>query len=182
MSLDNILLASFLIIVLISVDVFMVGFSYGVGRMRVGWWRLTIISAVGNLMLGAALLLGYSISTYIDNNTIRWITAIMFLMIGLFKLAATQNTNTTERAQGLKEAILLGALLAIDGLGAGFAIGLDVTLLFVICIVAISFVGDIFLFRLGQWAGQKLTTKTQLNLGWLPGVVFIVIALIQLIA
>lgn len=179
------LIAIFVIVILISIDIFMVGFSYGVSGTKIGKSRLIIISAIGNVIVGCALVLGFMISNYIT-NIVDWIAFGLFMLIGLYKLtdwyiSRKAKNKPQNKKQTWKQTITLAVILAIDGLGAGFVVGFGVTLWFVLGVVVVSFFCDIFLFRLGHTLGKKLAKKSPVELGWIPGVIFILIAVLGLL-
>jgi len=191
MTTGQILLAAFIIIVLISIDVFMVGFSYGIDKVKVSNWRLVVISLVGNIVVCLVLIFSSLISDQLSEAAIEWTAFSLFMLIGLYKLTtwyvgkrkSKKNGidlhTKAEKKQSWKEAILLGLVLAIDGVGAGFAIGFGLTLIFIFSIIAISFIVDILLFKVGQFVGAKIADKSRIDLGWLPGIIFMCVAGLQ---
>ena len=193
----DILLAAFILIVVVSIDIFMVGFSYGTVRTKIKLHRLIIISLIGNIILGAALIFGYFIVRHISEDAIKWTVFSLFMLVGIIKICTwtqSQILKKIERAedkgnpeevkpkiQSWKETIILAIILAIDGIGIGFATGLDrITWPFILAIIGVSFFTDIILFRFGQYLGIKLAKKTKFNLGWLNGTIFIALAIINL--
>jgi len=173
------LLSAFVLLVLVSIDVFMVGFTYGLSKVRVSWKKVVLISLIGNVMLGGALVFGYLIRDYITDDIIKWTVFGLFMLIGFLKLINNQNSGV--KSVGIKEAIVLGIILAIDGVGVGFAVGLDgVTMPFIFAIITLSFAVDILFFKIGQHMGGRLTKKTKFNLWWLNGVMFMLIGIVGL--
>ncbi|MCL2850806.1 MAG: manganese efflux pump [Firmicutes bacterium] len=182
----DILFASFVLLIVVSIDIFMVGFSYGANKTKIGWRRLTLVSLIGNIILGSALIFGYFIVRYIQEDAITWTVFTIFMLVGVIKLCCWMASNALEqetktRTQNWKETFLLATILAIDGIGIGFATGLDkMTLPFMFIIISISFVFDIFLFKFGEYIGNKLATKTKYNLGWVNGAMFIALAILNI--
>ncbi|MCL2846965.1 MAG: manganese efflux pump [Firmicutes bacterium] len=184
MTLFDIILSSFVLILLVSVDIFVVGFSYGTSRIRVSWKTITLISFIGNLILAAALLLGYFVGFYFSEDAISWTVFSLFMLAGLLKLADWMSSRKTEKKTqsiSIRDAIVLAVILSIDGLAIGFASGIGTTtLIFIVVITTLSFIGDILIFKAGHSLGATLERKARRDLGWLNGVAFMMIAVISL--
>ena len=77
------------------------------------------------------------------------------------------------------EAVLLALSLSLDGIAVGFGAALaNVNSLYVLLW---SLITDLLFLFAGHFIGQKIASKTQLNLSWLSGVVLIGLAISKLL-
>ncbi|MCL2755682.1 MAG: manganese efflux pump [Firmicutes bacterium] len=185
MTLLDILITTFLLIFIVSLDLAAVGFAYGTNRIRVPFLNLFVISLIGSIILGSALAAGYFLRAYISETAITWTVFTLFMMIGIFKIISWYTSRKKEfnpdRKISLQETFLLALVLSIDGIGVAFGAGLErVTLLFIVIIVLVSLITDILLFKFGHYLGSTLAKKSRRNLGWLSGVILITIAIVQI--
>jgi len=191
----DIIITSFVLVFLISFDVIALGFGFGIERKRMPLGRLVIVSAIGNALLFAVLLLGYFTEPLVSDDAVMWTVFTLFVLVGIMKLATwvkskyfakaqyekTRDSMFVPKVPSWRETVLLALLLAIDGLGIGFASGLaGASLYFLIAIVAISFVADILLFRAGELLARLIPARRSRNLGWVSGVILIVLGVVGL--
>ena len=178
--------SALLLAVVISIDTLASGFSYGASNTKVPVRHLVVIDLICSALLGLALFLGVYISHYINTNTTKLLSAGILKAIGCYKLAVyflkkAKEIPNIQRQIGWVETIVLGLVLALDGMAVGFGASIHNTSL-AFCLIAISFslVTDYAFFRLGHHLGRKLTKKTRLDLSWLGGAVLIILGAIKL--
>ena len=190
MSVLDVLVSSFILIFLVSLDVMAMGFSYGVDGTRVSLPRLVLISAIGNALLAASLFLGYITLAYISDSAIQWTAFILFTLAGSFKLitwwVSSKKTGVVysprKKTPTIPETMFIAILLAIDGIGVGFAVGIgNPSIGFIIAVIATSFVVDILLFKFGEWLSRFLPARKTRNLGWIAGTLLIAIGVLQVV-
>ena len=178
----DILLGTFLLIFLVSLDLMAVGFSYGVSKTRVPLKHVIIISTIGSLMIGAALVGGYFVGDVVSETAGKITATVLFALVGFFKLVSwwTSKGSPPIKVVGVKEVIVLSFILSIDGIAVGFGAGLDrIALWFIAAVILVSLVTDILLFKLGQTLGKHLAKKVKFDLGWVAGFVFLMLAGLQ---
>ncbi|MCL2570156.1 MAG: manganese efflux pump [Firmicutes bacterium] len=185
MSLLDIFLSAFILIIVVSFDVFGIGLAYGAQKKSVPLLHLLIISTIGSILIGGALIFGYYTRSFLNPNITMWASFTLFMLIGLFKLAswfANRNKEFQSKQISIKEAVLLALILAIDGTGIAFAIALEtINIYFIIAIISISLVTDIVLFKFGQIIGKTVANKSRFNIGFIGGLLLILIAVLQLV-
>jgi len=181
----DIFFSVFILIFLVSIDLAAVGFSYGSTKVRVPFLYIFIISIIGSFLLGFALVAGYFLSPYISEPATKWTAFTLFMIIGFFKLGTWYATRgkvvKPNRIISLWEALIIAFIVAIDGVGVAFGVGLDrITAAFIIAIVLVSVITDIALFKLGHLLGSKISQKSRRDIGWIGGALLILIGILQL--
>jgi len=135
------------------------------------------------MMIACGLVIGYYLRFIIADSVASWLGFGVFMAIGLFKfvqwlIELKKKSNKQLKIITWRESIILGVLLALDGMVAGIAAAMAYfSVAFIIIVVSVSLVTDPILFNLGQKLGQKLKQKANLNLGWLSCLIFFVLAL-----
>lgn len=84
-----------------------------------------------------------------------------------------------SKSLGIREAVYLGTALSIDSLVMGFASGLAIAN--PLQVVAVSLVIHLAAILLGCFIGQKLAKKTNANLSWISGGIFVLLAFMKIL-
>jgi len=168
-----------------SLDAFALGFSYGTKRIHIPIKSITLVSIICSLFILAALLLGYFIGELVPESITKWVGFGIFMALGLSRILAwfinRKKTKQEIRLITYKELVLLAIVLSIDGMGIGMGAGLgNVTLAFIFAVFAISIFTEILIFKLGKVTGRALANKFPVNLGWVGGVLLIIVAVVGL--
>lgn len=146
-------LSTLVLALAVSLDSLSVGFTYGVKKMRVPGFSLMLMSLISAFGMLVSMMVGQSLCSMLGNQCHIIGSAILILM-GFFSLGTTCLPKTKQKdftsistASPLKivarvveepveadldesgeisiiEALLLGAALALDSLGAGFGAAL----------------------------------------------------------
>jgi len=80
-----------------------------------------------------------------------------------------------------KEAAPLAVALGLDGLSVGFGVGIGAALASAFLIVGLSLVIGVILVMLGCLFGNKIASRTSLDLSWLSGAILITIAIVGVV-
>lgn len=182
-----ILCAALVFIVAVSADVFACGFAYGSGSLHVGFKKVMLINIIGSSMLGAGLFIGYFLSFALKDSLSMWLGLCIFTALGLGKLLQWLITRKKNKAKKIRkvtwrETILLGIMLSIDGMTAGIGASMTfLSLTFIFIVLGISLFSDVIFYMLGQQLGQKFAQKTSLDLGWLSGVVLLLLGALHFV-
>ena len=177
----EILGAALIFVLIVSFDLFVFGFSYGVSKVHVPTRKVFIINILGSIIMGAGMLSGFFLGHVFQGKIAIWISFGAFLGLGLFKiigwLASSNKESAPVKPISWTETVMLGVLLSIDefiiGLGGAIA---NPGLAFILTTILLSIIAGHVVFTCGQFAGKKLTAKTQLNLSWVSGVAMLVMA------
>ncbi|MCL2586992.1 MAG: manganese efflux pump [Firmicutes bacterium] len=182
MYIGQILFTGFLILFGTSLDIFALGFGYGAKKDIVSWRSLIIVSFISSIFLLIALLLGFFLGEWLPSVVSHWLGFGLLMTVGLWRIAAWLASRKREKKPhsivSTRELLLVAVMLSIDGMaiGVGAAIG-AVTLAFIFAVFAISIVTDILMFRLGQGMGRALAERLSWDLGWVGGVLLIIVAI-----
>lgn len=184
MTFAGILLASILLLFLVSIDLFACGFSYGTAKVRVPLSRLLLITVIGRILIAAALFSAYFIRGHIPEIGIIVVATTLFCLIGFLKLATWYARRGQEQKRlsiSMRETLLIAFVLSIDGIGVAFGAGLDlVTVPFILIITGVAFITDILIFKFGHYLGSVLEKRIRIDLGWVGGTVLIFIGVLNL--
>jgi len=182
MSTHEIVLASFLLLFVISIDLFACGFSYGSTRTRVPLSRLVIIVIVGRIVVAGALLVGMMVGAYADPDITGWVTFSLFTLIGFLKIASWYSGRGKEKPARLitmRECVILALALSVDGLGVAFAVALDtMTVAFIVIITTIAIMTDTMIFKLGETLGGRVARR--FDVSFLGGLILLGLGIAQL--
>jgi len=121
-----------------NLDSFVVGITYGMRKIRIGWVSNVIISGIALGCTGASLLLGQWVSTLLPYSLTDKLGGLVLAGIGLYycvkwiwrrfhPLPATGSEKYDKNASGViepGEAVVLGFALTINNVGLGLGAGL----------------------------------------------------------
>lgn len=185
-----------LLIVVLSMDAFAAGFSYGIERVKVPFLSLAIIALLSGGMLTASLLAGNFLMGFIPEPLTKGISFAVLFLLSLYKFydalqslhskngklttgMISQKVNKEDKAVlSCREGALLAIALSIDNVSAGLCtrtVSLP-SIILLLLTTAIHF----FALKLGLSAGAILSEKTR-NLAWLGGAVLMVLAFLRLV-
>ena len=183
----QIILSALAFALVISVDTLAAGFSYGTSNTRVPLRNLTVIDVICSALLGTALFVGLHLSVVFSSSATKILSAGILVSIGTYKLAASlcvKQAHTPKHARQIKwtETLILGGVLALDGMAVGLGASIhSASVAFCITVIAFSLVTDFVFFRVGQNLGRKITKKTRLDLSWLGGIVLVILGVVKLL-
>jgi len=181
-----IVFSALLLAVVISIDTLASGFAYGTSNTKVPIRHIIVIDLICSLLLGISLFFGLYISGCIDYKATKIVSIVILKAMGGYKLVTyfirkTKEVPNTPRRIGWAETIVLGLVLAVDGMAVGFGASIHSTsLVFCLSAIAFSLITDFVFFMLGHRTGRKITKKTRLDLSWLSGAVLILLGAIKL--
>lgn len=194
-------------ILVMSLDIFAASFVYGADKIKIPQRSALAISIVCSLTLFLALFAGSAISGILPGRTGAYVGFSVLFILGILKLfdflikswikpckkefhflsfhfflqvVCDSKEADKDKSKNLSigEACLLALSLNIDemaaGVGAGFS-GSSKILVF-----ALSLLFSYISVYIGEYAGIKLSKKTDLNLSWLGGVILIILAFFKL--
>jgi len=181
--------ATIIFVVIISIDLFAGGLSYGTAGIRFGFKKVLVINIMGKILIGSALVAGHFLGTVIPDVVGIWLGFAILMSLGLFKIAQTflSRSNRVIKDVSFREAIILGIVLALDGvaLSLGTAVS-GLPFYFVFIVIGTMVITDQLVFmgsnKLGLAFAKKKKSPTSggLNLDWLAGAILIVVAIIKL--
>jgi len=167
-----------------SVDSGVTGFAYGLDKNKIKFIYALIISIICSLFLVLSLFLGDVLSRVIPEVLTVVLSMSILLIVGMYKIFDSlfnKKENGELKRLSIKSACLIAVMLSIDGIAAGIGAGLlGLTWLSYIVIITVSVALSTTLLLLGSLLGIKTSKRTSLNLGWISGVLLIMLAVSQL--
>lgn len=190
-----------LLVVVLSMDAFAAGFSYGIEKVRVPFLSLAVIALLSGGMLTASLLAGNFLMSFIPEALTKGISFIVLFLLSLYKFydalpdlhskkgetdsekfttgTISQKVNKEDKAiLSCREGAILAIALSIDNISAGLCTG-TVSLPSIILLLLTTAI-HFFALKLGLLAGGMLSHKSQ-GFAWLGGAVLMLLAFLRLV-
>ncbi len=185
-----------LLVIVLSMDAFAAGFSYGIEKVQVPFFSLFIIALLSGSMLTASMIAGDFILRLIPAKLTKGISFSVLFLLSLYKFYdalprlhakgrglttgnISQKVNREDKAiLSWQEAFLLAFALSADNISAGLCTG-TIPLPFIILLLlttAIHFVS----IRLGLLTGHFLSNKASHRFTWLSALVLMLLAFYRL--
>jgi len=178
--------AAAVFMIIVSTDLLVCAFGYGVSKIHVPFRKVMVINLIGSLMIGTGLFVGYYIGSLLDDVVANGLAFGVLFGLGLFKITGwflnrKKATDKKMRPITWAETIVLAVVLSFDGLAIGFGATIDdFGLAFILTVLVMSLVTDMFVFALGQRIGKRITKNTKLDLSWLSGALLMMLATVGL--
>ncbi|MCM1136856.1 MAG: manganese efflux pump [Clostridium sp.] len=186
-----------LLVIVLSMDAFAAGLSYGVEKVRVPFLSLSIIALLSGGMLTLSLFAGNLLLSLIPDGLTKGISFLVLFLLSIYKFydafASKNHRESNLTTDGLsqkingddkavlsgKEAALLALALSIDNISAGLCTG-TVSLSPVILLI-ITTVIHFFALKLGLLTGQLLALKGSCSFTWLGAVILMILAFARIL-
>lgn len=186
----------FLLVVVLSLDAFTAGLSYGTAKVSVPLLSVFIIALLSGAMLTLSLLAGNYLLALIPTGLTKTISFMVLFLLSLYKFYDTlpilhrrdsqlTTGNISERVNKKdkavlsgREAALLAVALSIDNISAGLCTG-TVSLPFITLLIFTSVIHFIAI-QTGLMTGRLLLSKTSHNFTWLGACILMLLAFLRL--
>ena len=185
-----------LLIMILALDAFTAGLSYGMEKVHVPVLSVFLIAALSGLMLTLSMTAGDLLLTLIPATLTKTVSFLVLFLLSVYKLydaipqfhrsdrALTTdhisrciNSRDTAVLSG-KEACLLGLALSVDNTSAGLCTGsesLSPLLLFFLTTVV-----HLIAIQAGLCAGRLLVRKSSHHFAWLGAAVLMLLSFLRL--
>lgn len=173
------LISAILLAVFVSSDNFIVGFSYGIKKIKLSMSSYLMIILLPTFATVAAMIIGETALYFISSKTANMIGSLILIFLGLTSIIKSKKEQMKEKSAAnnyeniinnpevadvdnsgtidVKEAIVLSVALAINNIGIGIgASAIGVSLLFTTFFTL--FIGALVL-SLGNFLGSKIKNK-----------------------
>lgn len=186
-----------ILIIVLSMDAFTAGLSYGMDDVRVPFSSVLTIALLSGCMLTLSLYVGDFFLLFLPAGFTKIISFTVLFLLSLYKLYDTvprlhkgnsglttdtisQKINhTAPSVLSGKEAALLGLALSVDNISAGLCTG---TLSLNPCLLLfITTLIHLFSIRLGLSTGRLLSQKGLRSFSWLGAAVLMLLAFCRLL-
>jgi len=143
--------AALLFAVVVSVDLFACGLAYGLGGVRVGFWRALVVNLTGTCLLAPALFAGFYAGAAIPDAVGTWVGFGVLMAVAGFKIVSHFTRHHNRGGVGeiisptitFAGAIVVGLSSSIDGVAMSFGTTIaGMPLAFVFAVIAIMAVTD----------------------------------------
>lgn len=189
----------FLLVTAVSTDCFASAISLGSAGIRLPFRSALIISGTGTLFLGISVGFAEMLGTVIPESLCGVISSVMLVVLGIFNLlknyismlGAPQKGSTVElyfdgtaadrdnsKSISTKEAAALSVALSADSLVTGVSAGLGDMNIPLLCVC--TFAAGLAAVVIGWKIGKKIVASFNIDLGWLCGVMLIILALVKI--
>lgn len=179
------LLQILVLVVAISVDAFSAGFAYGVGKVRMPFLSMLIVSAVSAVMLGVSIGAGYLLGGYLPGELPGLAGFGILFLLGAVKLFSRSGKKEAGEANRNGDALLsaaeaaaLGAALSLDSIAAGIGVGVGTVHMF--WSVPVALFVNVGMMWAGGKLGKMLSGKITANVDWVSGALLLTLAVIRL--
>lgn len=179
------LLQIMVLVTAISIDAFGAGFAYGIGRIKMPLLSVGIVSVVSALMLLCSIGAGKVLGKYLSGNfTVEAGFMILFVLgvVKLFKCPGEKEAKEADRdgdhILSAGEAVSLGIALSLDSIAAGIGVGVDAARM--LGAVPAALITNFFMMWLGGRLGRALSGRMRTDMGWVSGVMLILLAFLRL--
>ena len=186
-----------LLVIVLSMDAFAAGLSYGIEKVHVPFFSLLIIAFLSGSMLTASMIAGDFILRLIPAGLTKVISFSVLFLLSLYKFYdalpqlhakskgfttgnISQKVNKEDKAfLSWQEAALLALALSIDNISAGLCTGTIPfpNIILLLLTTAIHFVS----IRLGLFTGHLLSEKKSRRFTWLGAVILMILAFCRLL-
>lgn len=186
-----------LLIIVLSMDAFTAGLSYGMSGVRVPFSSILTIALLSGCMLTLSLYVGDFLLIFLPEDLTKIVSFLVLFLLSLYKLYDTipwlhrgnsgfttdsisQKINHSAPAiLSKKEAALLGLALSVDNISAGLCTG---TLSFAPwLLLLITTLIHLLSIRLGLLTGKLLSQKGLCSFAWLGAAILMLLAFCRLL-
>lgn len=177
------------IVLAVSFDSFTVGLAFGVKQIKVTILALAMLMFCSAIVVFTSMTIGNLIESFFPELLRELIGSVVFLILGVVLLFTHTNHQGNERTMTLlkkphkadvdqsktismKEAFLLGTVLALDAFGAGIGAAL-IGYTAIVTAIFVGFMSGLLLY-IGLWLGRILgKTKVMTRLTFLPPIILL---------
>ncbi len=186
-----------ILIIVLSMDAFTAGLSYGMGSVRVPFTSVLTVAFLSGCMLTLSLYAGDYLLLFLPAGLTKIVSFTILFLLSLYKLYDTipflhkgNSVLTTDKISqkinyaspsilSKKEAALLGMALSVDNISAGLCTGtLDLNPCLLLLITTLIHLLSI---RLGLFTGKLLSQKGLRSFSWLGAAILMLLAFCRLL-
>ena len=195
------MISIFFLIILFSVDNFLVSTSYSIKRIDISTKYILIISITNTISLLLSIILGDILQLVLSDFIVKFIGFVILFSLGFYNmfqdkiktyfsfkqknrfidvyLDETKADFDNSNSLGFIESVVLAIILSLDSLLGGISISfLDFNIFNVLIIM---FITNFVFFLLGKYFGKFLNKCISFNLSYLCGLIIILVALLNFI-
>ncbi len=186
-----------LLVIVLSLDAFTAGLSYGIEKVKVPLSSLMIIAMISGAMLTLSLFAGHILLNFISPTFTKVLSFLVLFLLSLYKFydafprlhftkhrltteVITQNINKhPKEILSLSEAVVLATALSIDNVSAGICTGM--ILFSVPLTLLVTFFIHLISLSTGVLTGCFFFKNSSKNFSWLGAAILMLLALLRLV-
>ncbi len=171
---------SFLLTILcLNLDALSYGISYGVIKVKINLKYIIFISIFSTILFSIPLYISKYIYNLFDPKILRYINAIILIILGIIYIFKNQKNNQTKKQTQLsfKTCFFECIAISIDAIFTAILSGFSGNYF----IFSLFFYGlsNFFAIFLGNYFSLKLQTKLRFNLGFFSGFIFVFLGFLK---
>ena len=191
--------SNILLVFLLSIDSFIVSVAYSIGKIKIKFIYVILISIFNALSILISSIINYFLSMYINFYTLKFICFMVLFLLGLYNIfqdyiKALFNKSNIRLLRifsdetladidkscnlELKESLFLAFVLSFDSLFGGFGINFVNNY---ILLVLFIFLLNILFISIGLNLGYKISNITSIKTSYITGILIIIISIINLL-
>ena len=182
----NIFIDNIIICLILAIDVFLIGFNYGVSKVKTPFISIICITLINFIVIGSGVVFSFFFSTFISEEILNFVSIGLIFFLGIFNLikfllnCKEKNLDkNNDKILSPSECLMLAFILTLDGFSASLSCGSSkINCIVFICIFIITTFLSILI---GSKIGYSLSKKIKLNLSWISPTFLICYSIIKLI-
>lgn len=168
-----------ILIFALTMDSFMVSFSYGASCIKISFPVVTVMNLVMSGMLGVAVWMGNGFTSIISGRTTDILAGILLGGMGgyqIYQSILTRKKNTIKKIEKLNfmKGVILAGALSIDSVAVGIGAGLLEGVRWMV--VAGAFILGVLMMEIGWNLGRYCVRFYTKDLSWIGGVCLLLLA------
>ena len=176
----------FLFGLLISIDAFSLAICFGIKGLRVGFFDCVFINIINSFSLLVSILLAKTIFCNFSNDDLIRVGCCFLLFLGFYNIInfflskknkKVLNFRIKKERSKIYELFSILFLLCFESFISGFSALVYIDNIFFVVLSSFVF-HTLFLF-LGLFLGKKMTGGREVDLSWLSGIIFILLAVFK---
>ena len=185
-----VLTATIIFVLVVSIDLFAIGFSYGTGRVKIPFKRVLVINLLGKLVIGSSLIAGYFLGQVIPNRIGIWIGFSILTALGIYKILQSilgRYKAPTRAEMSWLGSVILGLVLSLDGAAMAFGTTVaNMPIYFAGIVIGTLLITDQIVLSAANKLGLLISTRKQkptdtdtppaANWDWVAGAILIIVA------
>lgn len=172
---------------ILSIDVFLIGFNYGISKIKVPFLSIISITLINFIIIGIGCILSFFISNLIPEIILDYISIGLLFSLGIYNLIKTfvkKNEDKTldknnDKVLSPIECLMLAFVLTPDGFCASLSCGNDYRYIFTF--LGLFIITTFLSILISSMIGYKLSRKIKHNLSWLSPTFLIGYSIVKLI-
>ncbi len=172
-----------ILIFALTMDSFMVSFSYGASRIKIPFSVVAGMNLVMSGMLGIAVWMGNGFAHFLKGRTTDILAGVLLGGMGgyqIYQSVRAQKQNATKKTGklNLMSGMILAMALSIDSVAVGMGAGLLEGVRWML--VAGAFLWGIFMMEIGWKLGKYCAKFYKKDLSWIGGLCLLLLAFFAL--